>query len=83
MFSRQEHVSDGTLLTLDMVIGYIKRSDISVTLDGVLTNAWSWIPGQNTIRFDYAIPSYRPLAVLLAFGTVSACSAPPVANPWP
>lgn len=57
MFSRQEHVSDGTLLTLDMAIGYIKRSDISVTLDGVLTNAWSWIPGQNTIRFDYAIPS--------------------------
>lgn len=57
MYSRQEHLSDGTLTSLDLAIGYIKRGDISVLLDGVATNDWEWVPGNNSIQFPAPVPS--------------------------
>lgn len=57
MYSRQEHLSDGTLLVVDLSIGYIRRSDIRVLLDKVKTDDWVWIPSQDAIRFPTPIPA--------------------------
>lgn len=57
MYSRQEHLSDGSLVTLDMAIGYIRRGDITVLFDGIRTSDWAWIPGQDAIRFNSPVPA--------------------------
>ena len=56
-YSRQRAVSDGTLQTLGISLAYFKRENLSVLLDGVLTNAWSWVGSLDSIHFDYVIPN--------------------------
>jgi hypothetical protein len=41
--STQRAVSDGTLVSLDLSIHYIDRSEITVYFDAVLTTAWAWV----------------------------------------
>ena len=56
--STQRAVSDGTLVSLDLSIHYIDRSEIAVYFDAVLTTAWEWV-GETApqITFSQAVPN--------------------------
>ena len=56
-YSRQRAVSDGTLQRLDLTIGYIKRADISVLLNGVNTDNYTWAGSSNAVQFPAPIPN--------------------------
>ena len=55
--STQRAISDGTLVSLDLSINYIDRSEIAVYFDAALTTAWSWV-GETAkqITFSHAVP---------------------------
>ena len=56
--STQRAVSDGTLVSLDLSIHYIDRSEIAVYFDSVLTTAWEWVGGTAPqITFSQAVPN--------------------------
>lgn len=56
--SIQSAVSDGTLVTLDLSIDYLDRSEISVYFDSVPTFAWAWVGTvDKTIIFTPAVPN--------------------------
>lgn len=50
-YSRQDAVSDGTLQVLDVSIQYMRRADVFVLLDDVLTTDWGWVGVLNSIAF--------------------------------
>lgn len=56
--STQRAVSDGTLVSLDLSINYLDRSEIAVYFDAVLTTAWAWV-GETAkqITFSPAVPN--------------------------
>ena len=56
--STQRAVSDGTLVSLDLSINYIDRSEITVYFDSALTTAWAWV-GETAkqITFSHAVPN--------------------------
>lgn len=56
-YSRQDAVSDGTLQVLDVAIQYMRRADIFVLLDDVLTTDWAWVGVLNSIAFPDPIPN--------------------------
>ena len=56
--STQRAVSDGTLVSLDLSINYIDRSEITVYFNSALTTAWAWV-GETAkqITFSPAVPN--------------------------
>lgn len=56
--STQRAVSDGTLVSLDLSINYINRSEISVYFNSELTTEWAWV-GETAkqITFSTAVPN--------------------------
>lgn len=56
-YSRQRAVSDGTLQLLDVSLQYIRRADISVLLDGVATDQWTWAGNLDAVAFPSPIPA--------------------------
>ena len=65
-YSRQRAVSDGTLQRLDVAIYYIRRADISVLLDGVRTDQWSWAGNSDAVQFPSPIPSGVEVTIVRA-----------------
>lgn len=63
-YSRQRAVSDGTLQRLDVAIQYMRRADIFVLFDGVLTDAWAWAGNSDAIQFPVPVPSGVEVTVL-------------------
>ena len=57
--SYQTVVSDGTLATVDVSIGYLDRADVFVYFNGVLqTTGWSWVgETEKRITFSPAVPN--------------------------
>ena len=56
--STQRAVSDGTLVTLDLSINYLDRSEIAVYFDSALTTKWTWVgKTAKQIKFTPAVPS--------------------------
>lgn len=56
--SYQIAVSDGTLAFLDISIGYLDRSNITVYFNGVLTTAWAWVgDAEARITFNVVVPN--------------------------
>ena len=55
--STQRAVSNGTLVTLDLSINYLDRSEIAVYFDSALTTDWAWV-GETAkqITFTPAVP---------------------------
>lgn len=58
-FSTQSAVSDGTLTTLNVAIGYIKQEDILVFYNGVEADpdSWNWVGATAVIAFTPAVPN--------------------------
>lgn len=63
-YSRQRAVSDGTLQTLAISIGYFKRGDLSVLFDGVQFDEWGWLGSLNTIQFNTPVPAGVEITVV-------------------
>jgi hypothetical protein len=64
---QQTATSDGTLIELGVSIEYLRRADIEVYFDGVLTaegDGWAWVGAtSSTIEFDPPVPDGTEIIV--------------------